>query len=43
MNKILSKPEANKLIGAAKSPSYQKGGALSSLYPTKKGCGCNKK
>jgi hypothetical protein len=44
MNKILNNAEKNNLIGAAKSPAYKKGGALSAAYPTKKeGCGCSKK
>jgi hypothetical protein len=43
MNQILNNTEKNKLIGASKAPSYKKGGALASNYPTKKGgCGCKK-
>jgi hypothetical protein len=40
----LTPEEKRNLIGFNKTkPSYKMGGALSSLYPTKKkGCGCKK-
>jgi len=44
MNKILTPKEKNNLVGAAKSPAYKKGGALSSIYATRMNdCGCKNK
>lgn len=39
---IVTQQEKNNLIGS-KTPSKKTGGAMSSIYPTKKkGCGCGK-
>ena len=44
MSQIVTNTEKKNLIGYSNSkPSFKKGGALSSAYPTKKsGCGCKK-